>query len=87
MSVREATVIVEPIGFGSDAVAYLDGWDLQRATHERVVDGGPDTVLLLEHQAVYTAGRRTEDAERPLDATPVVAVARGGPPRGHRIGW
>ena len=78
MSVTEATVDVEHVGFGSDAVAYQDGWDLQRATHERVVDGGPDTVLLLEHQAVYTAGRRTEDAERPLDSTPVVDVDRGG---------
>ena len=78
MSVTEATVVVDRVGFGPDAVAYQDGWDLQRTTHERVVVGGPDTVLLLEHQVVYTAGRRTEDAERPLDATEVVDVDRGG---------
>ena len=37
MTVTEATVVVEHVGFGPDAVAYQDGWDLQRATHERVV--------------------------------------------------
>ena len=38
----------------------------------------PDTVLLLEHPSVYTAGRRTEAFERPTDGTPVVDVDRGG---------
>ena len=80
MSVTEATVVVEHVGVGPDAVAYQDGWDLQRATHEHVVDGGPDTVLLLEHQAVYTAGRRTEDAERPLDSTPSTSARSSASP-------
>lgn len=58
---------------------YSDGWDLQRALHTNVVMGHtPDTVLLLEHTPVYTAGRRTEAFERPLDGTPVVDVDRGG---------
>ena len=43
-----------------------------------MVAGAGDTVLLLEHKAVYTAGRRTEDHERPLDGTPVIDVDRGG---------
>ena len=66
-------------GFGADAVDYQDGWDLQRRVHADVVAGRtPDTVLLLEHQSVYTAGRRTEPFERPFDGTPVVDVDRGG---------
>lgn len=69
---------VTEVGFGESAVDYQQAWDLQRAVHAEVVDGGPDTVLLLEHHSVYTAGRRTEPHERPLDATPVVDVDRGG---------
>ncbi|QWF20429.1 lipoyl(octanoyl) transferase LipB [Nocardioides sp. LMS-CY] len=62
-------------------VDYLAAWDLQRDLHERVADGDrPDTVLLLEHPAVFTAGKRTELHERPLDpgGAPVVDVDRGG---------
>jgi lipoyl(octanoyl) transferase len=71
-------VVAHP-GFGADAVDYQAGWDLQRRVHADVVAGrAPDTVLLLEHQPVYTAGRRTEPLERPLDGTPVVDVDRGG---------
>jgi lipoyl(octanoyl) transferase len=51
----------------------------QRRIHEAVADGtAPDTVLLLEHPSVYTAGKRTEPADRPFDGTPVVDVDRGG---------
>ncbi len=78
MSIAESTLVIERVGFGADAVDYQSGWDLQRQVHARVVDGGPDTALLLEHQAVYTAGRRTEVFERPMDGTPVVDVDRGG---------
>jgi len=64
---------------GPDPVEYLAGWDLQREVHAAVVAGeAPDTALLLEHSPVYTAGRRTEPLERPLDGTPVVDVDRGG---------
>ena len=70
---------VREVGFGSDAVEYLTGWELQRTVHAQVVAGElPDTVLLLEHESVYTAGRRTEPFERPFDGTPVVDVDRGG---------
>ncbi len=72
-------VAVRNVGFGPDAVEYLAGWDLQREVHAQVKAGTlPDTVLLLEHQSVYTAGRRTEPFERPFDGTPVVDVDRGG---------
>lgn len=58
---------------------YAEAWDRQRSLHEAVVAGRkPDTVLLLEHPPVYTAGRRTEAWERPVDGTPVVDVDRGG---------
>ena len=58
---------------------YHEAWDLQREVHARVASGelGPQ-VLYVEHPPVYTAGRRTEPHERPLDGTPVVDVDRGG---------
>jgi lipoyl(octanoyl) transferase len=75
-----ATVLdVRVIGTGVDALEYQAAWDLQRSIHAQVVEGSlPDTVLLLEHPPVYTAGRRTEPFERPFDGTPVVDVDRGG---------
>ena len=66
-------------GFAPNPVPYTEGWELQRRVHADVVDGTrPDTLILLEHQAVYTAGKRTEPQERPQDGTPVVDVDRGG---------
>jgi len=60
-------------------VPYQQAWTLQRELHAQVVEGSaPDTLLLLEHPSVYTAGRRTESAERPSDGTPVIDVDRGG---------
>lgn len=60
-------------------VDYEQAWALQREVHGGVVDGtGPDTLLLLEHPPVYTAGKRTLTHERPFDGTPVVDVDRGG---------
>ncbi|MGC5289290.1 lipoyl(octanoyl) transferase LipB [Micromonospora sp. DT231] len=58
---------------------YQAAWDEQRRLHESVVAGERgDTVLLLEHPSVYTAGKRTEPWDRPTDGTPVVDVDRGG---------
>ena len=68
----------EHVGFAPEFVDYQDGWDLQRAVHAQVVEGGEDTVLLLEHSPVYTAGKRTEAHQRPFDGTPVIDVDRGG---------
>ncbi|MFF5626428.1 lipoyl(octanoyl) transferase LipB [Microbacterium sp. LWH10-1.2] len=66
-------------GLAPDFVPYTDGWDLQRRIHADVVAGvRSDTLILLEHEAVYTAGKRTEAHERPQDGTPVVDVDRGG---------
>jgi lipoyl(octanoyl) transferase len=60
-------------------VDYEEAWARQRELHARVVEGSaPDTLLLLEHPAVYTAGKRTEAHERPFDGTPVIDVDRGG---------
>ncbi|WNM25957.1 lipoyl(octanoyl) transferase LipB [Demequina capsici] len=54
-------------------------WDLQRHLHDEVVAGRrTDTLVLVEHASVYTAGRRTASWDRPLDGTPVVEVDRGG---------
>jgi lipoyl(octanoyl) transferase len=60
-------------------VPYEEAWAQQRELHAARIDGtGPDTLLLLEHPSVYTAGRRTEPHERPFDGTPVIDVDRGG---------
>jgi len=69
----------EYLGFNPDFVDYQAAWGRQREVHAAVVSGDePDTVLLLEHATVYTAGKRTEPHERPMDGTPVIDVDRGG---------
>ena len=76
-------LVFERVGFGENRVEYEHAWAMQRDLHGRVVAGeAPDTVLLLEHPPVYTAGRRTHPADRPFDGTPVIDVDRGG-----RITW
>lgn len=73
--------MIERLGPGP--VDYAWAWEQQRSLQAaRIADQIPDTVLLLEHAAVYTAGRRTTDIERPQDGTPVIDVDRGG-----RITW
>jgi len=62
---------------------YQQAWQLQRALHADVANGiRENTLVLLEHPSVYTAGRRTEEFERPLDGSHVIDVDRGG-----RITW
>ena len=66
-------------GLSANSVPYVEALELQRATHRAVVEGSrPDTVMFLEHPSVYTAGKRTEDHERPTDGTAVIDVDRGG---------
>jgi lipoyl(octanoyl) transferase len=67
--------------FGDDAVEYMTAWDTQRALHAEVAAGDrPDTVWLLEHPPVFTAGKRTAPGDRPADpgGAPVIDVDRGG---------
>lgn len=60
-------------------IDYVSAWDLQRKLAAERADGaGPDTLLLLEHPSVYTAGKRTTPEDRPQDGTPVIDVDRGG---------
>ncbi|KRC49873.1 octanoyltransferase [Leifsonia sp. Root227] len=66
-------------GLSANSVPYSEALQQQRAMHADVVAGrAPDTVILLEHPSVYTAGKRTEPDERPTDGTPVIDVDRGG---------
>jgi lipoyl(octanoyl) transferase len=66
-------------GLSANSVPYSTALEMQRAVHADVASGrAPDTVLLLEHPSVYTAGKRTEAHERPNDGTPVIEVDRGG---------
>src|SRR4051794_22652473 len=68
-----------PIAVRAGLVDYRTAWARQRSTHAAVVAGtDPDTVLLLEHPFVYTAGKRTEPWDRPTDGSPVIDVDRGG---------
>jgi lipoyl(octanoyl) transferase len=70
-------------GLSANSVPYIEALEQQRALHAAVVAGrAQDTVILLEHPPVYTAGRRTEPDDRPRDGTPVIDVDRGG-----RITW
>ncbi|RAJ43550.1 lipoyl(octanoyl) transferase [Kitasatospora sp. SolWspMP-SS2h] len=67
------------MGIGERTVPYQEAWAEQQRLHAlRVADEIPDTVLLLEHDPVYTMGKRTNPADLPLDGTPVVEVNRGG---------
>ncbi len=67
------------LGLDPTFVPYEQAWEEQRRVHAARVSGDvPDTVLLLEHEPVYTAGKRTEADERPVDGTPVIDVDRGG---------
>ena len=77
ISCRASTDPVDVRHLGT--IDYLSAWDLQREVlAARADETGPDTLLLLEHPSVYTAGKRTEPQDRPQDGTPVIDVDRGG---------
>ncbi|MDV7244233.1 MULTISPECIES: lipoyl(octanoyl) transferase LipB [Rhodococcus] len=68
-------ITVENLGL----IDYVDAWNRQRElAAQRAEDIGADTLLLLEHPPVYTAGRRTQPEDLPSDGTPVIDVDRGG---------
>jgi lipoyl(octanoyl) transferase len=76
---RQALPEFERVGFAPDYVEYTAGLEKQKATHAQVVAGTrPDTVLLLEHSSVYTAGKRTELSELPDDGSEYIETNRGG---------
>ncbi|MEU5843176.1 lipoyl(octanoyl) transferase LipB [Rhodococcus sp. NPDC047139] len=76
-SARSDSASVAVVRLGT--IGYLEAWEKQRELANERADGeGVDTLLLLEHPPVYTAGRRTEDGDRPTDGTPVIDVDRGG---------
>jgi lipoyl(octanoyl) transferase len=75
-TIRSATTPVEVRQLGT--VDYEQAWALQRHLVDARVAGGSDVLLLLQHPPVYTAGRRTQADERPVDDTPVVDTDRGG---------
>jgi lipoyl(octanoyl) transferase len=71
---REPLAVVTP-----GLMDYREAWELQRSTADaRVAGTGPDTLIVLEHPPVYTAGRRTNAVDRPVNGTPVIDVDRGG---------
>lgn len=71
------------LGLGKRLVDFHEAWETQRTIHVEVADGTrSDTLILVEHLSVFTAGKRTASKERPIDGTPVVDVDRGG-----RITW
>jgi lipoyl(octanoyl) transferase len=75
-SIRSATTAIDVRRLGT--VDYEAALALQRELVDARVAGGPDTLLLLEHPSVYTAGKRTLPEERPVDGTAVVDTDRGG---------
>ena len=78
MPVTESEIAV----INSGLLEYEKSWAMQREIHQNVVEGATNTLVLIQHPSVYTAGRRTDLLERPQDGTPVIDVDRGG-----RITW
>ncbi|MDY6996237.1 MAG: lipoyl(octanoyl) transferase LipB [Actinomycetota bacterium] len=76
VSIRSSAAPVSVRRLGT--LDYQAAWDLQRELADARVGGGPDSLLLLQHPAVYTAGRRTLPEERPTDGAPVIDTDRGG---------
>lgn len=80
MNTRSARLSTDPLQVRRlGTVDYLEALEIQRAVAARRAEGvGDDELLLLEHPAVFTAGRRTSPEDRPTDGTPVIDVDRGG---------
>ena len=87
MSVAAGSVALQTLVHHAGILEYQEAWQLQRDTLEGVVAGStPNTLILLQHPSVYTAGRMTKPDERPLDGTPVIDVDRGGKITWHGLG-
>jgi len=87
MSVLAQPLVDQTVVLLPGILDYQTAWQLQRDTLEGIVAGSrPNTLILLQHPSVYTAGRMTRLDERPLDGTPVIDVDRGGKITWHGLG-
>ena len=84
----ESQISLEPIAIQRLGTRdYLETLAMQRKIHLDVTKGlSGNTLLIVEHSSVYTAGRRTLASEKPTDGTPVIDVDRGGKITWHGIG-
>ena len=88
MPVVDSAISHSPIALKRAGVMdYLEALELQRSLHSEIAEGQREnTLVLVEHPSVYTAGKRTQDHERPHDGTPVIDVDRGGKITWHGLG-
>ena len=88
MPVADSAISSSPIALKRAGIMeYTEALELQRSLHHEIASGDREnTLLLLEHPSVYTAGKRTQEHERPHDGTPVIDVDRGGKITWHGIG-
>ena len=88
MPVVDSAISLSPIALKrAGLMDYLEALDLQRSLHGEIAEGlRENTLVLVEHPSVYTAGKRTQDHERPHDGTPVIDVDRGGKITWHGLG-
>jgi len=87
MSTAAGTLVDQTVVVHAGILDYQEAWQLQRDTVEAIIAGTtPNTLFLLQHQSVYTAGRMTKPEDRPLDGTPVIDVDRGGKITWHGLG-
>jgi lipoyl(octanoyl) transferase len=87
MSTAAGTLVDQTVVVHAGILDYQEAWQLQRDTVEAIIAGTtPNTLFLLQHPSVYTAGRMTKPEDRPLDGTPVIDVDRGGKITWHGLG-
>ena len=87
MSTAAGSLVDQTVVVHAGIFDYQEAWQLQRDTVEAIIAGTtPNTLFLLQHPSVYTAGRMTKPEDRPLDGTPVIDVDRGGKITWHGLG-
>ena len=87
MSTVDGSLVDHTAVIHAGILDYQEAWQLQRDTVEGIIAGTtPNTLFLLQHPSVYTAGRMTKPEDRPLDGTPVIEVDRGGKITWHGLG-
>ena len=87
MSTAAASLVDLTAVIHAGILDFQEAWQLQRETVEGIIAGStPNTLFLLQHPSVYTAGRMTKLEDRPTDGTPVIDVDRGGKITWHGLG-